>query len=296
MNKLLKLEWRKSAFFRRATIGLIIISFFVGLIPIYSNLINNAGVFGLLGLVLAIFAIAIIGSVLYLKDDLDQKAPFNMIVPVKTSHIVLSKLSIFVANAFIITIVALLASTLYSILINNLYFKLDNLEFIKYFQNIGIKDIFIFLTNIVVRLLETFLYGSMIFLSMLFVRSKKTNTGIITWLILSFLMFLGLYVINSILTELYPLAFDFENMRFVNLYQLEESGGFRDIAINQAFSSPQISGLGSQIMLNGSLTVILSGQGEKICFLMVLPFLVSILFAYLSVRLSTYLIDRKVDF
>ncbi|MDO5026454.1 MAG: hypothetical protein Q4E50_01340 [Tissierellia bacterium] len=296
MAKLLNLEWQKSLSFRRAAILLIIISFLFALIPLYSGILAEITNFSLLAMIIAILILAVIGSILYFKDDLDQKAPFNFIAPVKTRDIVLSKLVIFITNILIIYLVGSIFLTIYIALASINYNTSDILGGLVGLEKFDLQTIFIFLISTFVALLELFVYGSIAYLAMALVRVRNRTVGVLKWLSIGVLISMALFAINNILFKLFPYVIYLNDLQILDVREISQVGNLENFINPKFFSAPLSPFIGSQILVNRTLFLDLANVSEKHSFLIILPLVFSSIRLYINLMISIRLLDRKIDF
>lgn len=285
MSKLLRLEWSKSSPFRKTTMILMGLAFLFNFLVGKIESLNTINLVITLGMVFASFGLTFIGSLLYLKDDFDQKAPFNLIVPLNSFKIVMSKILVFMSNFIIVICFGLLLLNV-SMYINSPIYKSFYNESQNILSYLNIKSIIMFFISFSLRLAEIFLYSSLALLSILFIRSLQKKTGNIKWLLLTILLIFVIFLINQLLNQILPISLNLDNLQLVNLSSLVPTEDLN--LLNRFFIFPSIC---DQILVHAPLN--LSTISSMI---MILPFILMVCFSVVSVKLSMYLIDKKIDF
>lgn len=287
MNKLLKLEWNKSSPFRKTTMTLMAIAFLFSLATSRIKSLADVNFVITLGMVFASLGLTFIGSLLYLKDDFDQKAPLNMIVPVNSSQIVMSKILVFMTNIIFVIFFGILL--LYINLYLNGVLNTDfNYEYdgILSLLNINLKSTILFIVSFLLRLGELFFYSSLALLSILFIRSVQKKTGNIKWILLTIFIIFVIFMINEIVNQVAPISLDLSNLKIINLRSIAPNEEFS--FINRFFILPSVC---DQILIYASVSAEHSSN-----MIMLIPLALLVIFSFISVKLSMFLIDKKIDF
>lgn len=291
MNTLLNFEWRKSAPFRKTTMVLFGLAFLISIITSPIKNYEDLRLVLILGLIFASVGLAFIGALLYLKDDFDEKAPMNMIVPVSSLQVVLSKILIFLLNLLTVLCfgLVLLYSNIYFIRGLEGYYDFNDFNYLIKAFNINLKDIYLFVISLIVKLGELFLYSSLALSSILLVRSMQKKTGNIKWILLTIFFIFIIFLINEYFNKLAPLSLDLKSFKIIDLRDIADS---LDLSvINRFVIFPSIS---EQILFYAFDPFISHANQSPV--IMIIPLLLTIIFSVLSVRISVFLIDKKIDF
>lgn len=198
MFSLFKLEWRKSSSFRLTAIVLaLVLTAFTKLIDSqvieYSNEFFIAIPTMIIGLFATLLALLFIGTIFFVKDDLDNPNPMVMILPYTGFQVVVAKILVLMLNIGLIILV-------FAILNNSL---LNSFSVVTLEQSRPIFERF--LTTLVNALVLAFAISAG-FLTLTAVKAKTGTTNLFIWII----VFVGLIAVSSIVLFVlnsYPLAF-----------------------------------------------------------------------------------------
>lgn len=288
MNNLLKLEWRKSSSFRRTTLALLAILAILTLPTIFSRFLSSITDLLLVGLAITIVVLTIIGSLLYLKDDFDSKAPLNIILPFSGRQVVISKIIVFLANVILIFILFFTVISIYiwlSALVHGDYYT-DLPDFIEDLISDINSNIPLAFSKTFIFILEAMFYSSLTLVSILFVRSKQGKTGSLKWLFLVILIVFLVMIFLKYINLNFPYHLNLNDFKFGVLDKKDQA---IIVANNSAFELP--------IFNNQILYFANPYTSSKITFIMMLiPFFFKIILSVIFIRFSSYLIDRKIDF
>lgn len=290
MFNLMKLDWRKSSSYRKTTLILLLIHLAFSLSGIVIQSFRFIGII-ILGLTFAVFVLTTIGSLLFLKDDFDHKNPINLVLPFSGKEVIISKISVFLANLAFIGLASIVCLLIYLTLAGFVKIAID-MDVLEAIQNIirnWVLDYQLAIPSIISKVIGVLTYALIAIFSILFVRSKQAKTGTIKWLLLAFILVLLFIFLLEILNEKLAFYLNLETLKFGNLN--EELDDMSTIAIS-------------------TRTVILPAFSQEMCFFvqdfagasenmpvfMPLPTLALIAIDLILFKASVNLIDKKIDF
>lgn len=288
MNNLLKLEWRKSSSFRRTTLALLAILAILALPTIFSRFFSSITDLLLAGLAITIVVLTIIGSLLYLKDDFDSKAPLNIILPFSGRQVVISKILVFLANVLLISFLFFMVINLYiwlSALVHGNYYTNLPDYIIELINDIN-SNVPLALVKSLIFLLEAVFYSSLTLVSILFIRSKQGKTGSLKWVFLVILIVFLVMIFLKYINLNIPYHLNLNDLKFDLLAKRDQ---VTIEAINSTFELP--------IFNNQILYFVPTLSFSTFTpIMMLIPFFFKIILSVIFIRFSSYLIDRKIDF
>lgn len=288
MNNLLKLEWRKSSSFRRTTLALLAILAILALPTIFSRFFSSITDLLLAGLAITIVVLTIIGSLLYLKDDFDSKAPLNIILPFSGRQVVISKILVFLANVLLISFLFFMVINLYiwlSALVHGYYYTNLPDYIIELINDIN-SNVPLALVKSLIFLLEAVFYSSLTLVSILFIRSKQGKTGSLKWVFLVILIVFLVMIFLKYINLNFPYHLNLNDFKFGVLAKRDQ---VTIEAINSTFELP--------IFNNQILYFVPTLSFSTFTpIMMLIPFFFKIILSVIFIRFSSYLIDRKIDF
>lgn len=284
MVKLIKYELKKTRSFRitGVLLGLVLAIISTRLFKVDTNWATVI-ISLFITLMIGLFALMGVGSLYQLKADLNKPSPLVFTSPYSGVKIARAKiLSVFI-NILVITFVTVFLA----------------LAFNKFDKFYGIEDIFgtslqrspEFMTR------EGTIYGlitnlaqsidlinwiSIVFLSMTLVRSKYKEIGLFKWAILALVIYVGSHFLVHLANEFIPLLFDPNKAGFylADLINYDPFSYGINIGYKLLYFFPKAY---------DDPTLILPA-------ILVVPNILIIGLTIVNVRVSGYLIDRKIDF
>lgn len=210
MLNLLKLEWRKSSSFRITAFVLALI------LTLFSKILDSTiknfedGVFFaitmMIGLLAALFTLLFIGTIFFVKDDLDDSNPMVMILPFTGFQVVMAKMFILIVNIGLVIF-------LFAI------FNTDSLTTILegYISTTSIRDSYLIesILSMIVNMIVLLYSLSAGFFIITAVKAKTGRANLFIWIVL-FALLLLLSIGALILLNLNPILFIPKYMTFYN--------------------------------------------------------------------------------
>lgn len=268
MFNLIKLEWKKSSSFRWVSIILVM---FITLGVLGEDILKTTTfVSMLIILIMVLYGLVFLGVVVNMKDDLDNKAPLNFILPFTGSQILFSKILTLAMNLVLIFIV-----TVISVNIVNGSF-LDN-SFLINLTNLNVNELSDSLIEIVSLAIAFCFYTTSLYTSMLFIKARFKHTSIFHWL--------GLWLVIVFLSSL--LLVNLNNL-FPHVFSIKE--GFHRLAVKDPYNGT--------FLIDGLYTSRFIQLPTESSWFKELYLVSSLVFTFLSgifFKISAYLIDRKLD-
>ena len=261
MFNLIKLEWKKSSSFR--FVAMILIAFLtlslIGQEKLDDYFLSIfIFIFSLCGLIF-------LGVITNLKDDLDNPAPMNFILPFNGSQILIAKIFILFINISLFFITFMVISLLTSGNLFNISIKSITLN--------DISDMFI---NFVSIFIAFVFYTTSLYASMLFIKTRYQHTKLFKWfalwLIVIFLSSIFLVKLNTLLPYVFSFKFGIHKLLVKPDY----------------FGSFLIDGLSTTRLINVHLYLWIKE-------LYVVSTFVFIALSFICFKIGAHLIDKKLD-
>lgn len=283
MYKLIKYELKKSAPFRIIGVLLALI------LAIVANSIFSLSSWGVIAfplyfsLLLGLFALLAVGSLYQLKSDLDKPAPLVYTSPYKGKQIARAK----VWSVFMNIVIVLFFTIFFTFLLVNIrrsYWSYEYFMIGEISKNYdwSLKGMIYGLTSYYALFLNLINWISIVYLAMSLVRVKYRDIGLFKWGLMAFAFYFLTQFAVTQMNNLMPLVWDLEKMQVY----------FHASTAYDPFSYDPLI-IYKLIQLKDPLA---EGQRLALPLIYILPNILVIGLTVANVRISGYLIDKKIDF